>query len=36
MSHNKPLVCQYLENISRYALKKYQAIIRTYVGRRLL
>ena len=34
MSHRNPLVCQYLENISRDALKKYQGIIRNYVGRR--
>lgn len=29
--HNSNLVCQYLENISRIALEKYQDIIRKYV-----
>lgn len=34
MSHKNALVCQYLENISRDVLKRYQDIIRMYVGRR--
>ena len=31
---SKQLVCQYLENVSRDVLEKYQHIIRDYVGRR--
>jgi predicted GIY-YIG superfamily endonuclease len=31
---SKQLVCQYLENVSRDVLGKYQSIIREYVGRR--
>lgn len=34
MAKQKSLVCQYLENISRDALEKYQEIIRGYVRRR--
>jgi len=34
MTKRSPLVCQYLEKISRDALKKYQATIRNYVRRR--
>lgn len=34
MPLQKPLVCQYLENISREALESYQDIVRDYVGRR--
>jgi hypothetical protein len=34
MGKRAPLVSQYLENISREALEKYQDIVRQYVRRR--
>lgn len=34
MAKRAPLVCQYLEKISRTALEKYQGIIREYVAKR--
>src|SRR4051812_47122079 len=34
MAHRASLVCQQLENISREALEKYQAIIRNYTRKR--
>ena len=34
MSKRAPLVCQHLENVSRTALEKYQAIVKEFVRRR--
>ncbi len=34
MAKHTPLVCQYLEKISRAALEKHQRIIREYVAKR--